>query len=386
MRMYHHFLLVIIFSGLLAAGLLGSIFHWDFYKMQGENRKLTEFPVFSQVPVKMWPEQLEAWFNDHFGFRNTFIRRYNRLMREIGRDDRVIHGKNGWLYYNQDTIVKDFMGYRQADEEQLKTRIARLKSRRNWLENRGIEYLFVIIPNKSTVYPEFLPDNIASLRGKTCREQLCDYLKGKFDENVIDMTPSLVAAKENKQLYLKTDTHWNQYGAYCAYTNLINWAGSRLTALPAALSIEALQCTTKEFSGDLSRMTGTPGKYQEQTDSLTVPSQHLWEKSILSTPSLLTNENHPLDGNAPFTIHNPDGVYNAVIFHDSFMQTMTFLISANFKNTTFIGRYSNAETLKTVTELCSPDIVMEVVVERFLVEENRGALPDEIPPTAPEEL
>jgi hypothetical protein len=127
-------------------------------------------------------------------------------------------------------------------------------------------------------------------------------------------------------------------------------------------------------------MTGLPEKHNEIREQLHLPSADAWEKNRLSGV-FLAEENRPLDGTAPFTIHNPDGHYNAVIFHDSFMQEMVPLIAFHFENTTFIWRYSNAELIRGTTESCNPDIIIEEVVERFLVEANCGALQDEIPPS-----
>ncbi len=378
MRGYHHILLTVFFTGLLAACLLGSIFHWDFYEVQGENRRLTEFPDFAQIPLDVWSGKFEAWFNDHFGFRNTFIRRYNRMLRPLGRDDRVVHGENEWLYYNRDVIFKDFLGYRQPSADELGTRLKRLESRRDELKAIGIEYLFVVVPNKLTLYPEHLPKHIQSIRRKTNRECLMELLTDRFSANVLDLTPLLYKEKSPRTLFHPTDTHWNSYGAFVGYTHIIHKAKTLLPTLPDALKFSELEMQTSAFSGDVARMTGTPQRYLIPTDHFSFPGHTQWKKHVLDHPVLLAKNQLPLDGNAPFTIHNPDGIHNVVIFHDSFTKALMDFLPASFKNTTFIWRYSDEELLQTAIELCQPDIVIEQVVERFLVEKNNGALPDEV--------
>jgi len=378
MRSYHRILLTGFFIGLLAVCLLGSIFHWDFYEVQGENRRLADFPDFAKISISTWPENFEAWFNDHFGFRNTFIRRYNRMLRPLGRDDRVVHGENDWLYYNRDVIFKDFLGYRKPSADELGTRLKRLESRRDGLKAIGIEYLFVVVPNKLTLYPEHLPKHIQSMRCKTNREYLMEIFTDRFDANVLDLTPLLRKEKRHQILFHPTDTHWNSYGAYIGYTRIIHKARTLLPALPDALKISELKTRTSAFSGDVARMTGTPKRYLIPTDHFSFPGHTRWEKHVLDHPAFLAEDHLPRDGNAPFTIHNPDGIYNAVVFHDSFAKALMGFLPATFKNTTFIWHYSDEELLQAAIELCQPDIVIEQVVERFLVEKDKGALPDEV--------
>ena len=49
-----------------------------------EKRRLAERPALDLRPGTLvtFPSRFEAYFNDHFGYRNLFIRRYNRIMKK----------------------------------------------------------------------------------------------------------------------------------------------------------------------------------------------------------------------------------------------------------------------------------------------------------------
>ena len=59
---------------LIGLPFLGSVFDWDLYPPQNENRNLAEFPNLEKTTVETLPEEMEQYYNDHFGFRNTLIR------------------------------------------------------------------------------------------------------------------------------------------------------------------------------------------------------------------------------------------------------------------------------------------------------------------------
>ncbi|MFN8461674.1 MAG: hypothetical protein U0X93_07900 [Anaerolineales bacterium] len=53
-------------------------------------------------------------------------------------------------------------------------------------------------------------------------DQVIAYLRANGKQQVIDLRPALLAAKSERQVYYATDTHWNDYGAYIAYSAIMN--------------------------------------------------------------------------------------------------------------------------------------------------------------------
>ncbi|MBN2784540.1 MAG: hypothetical protein JXR25_06905 [Pontiellaceae bacterium] len=359
---------------------MGTLFHWDLYELERENRKLAEFPKFSTLPMSQWPEAYETYFNDHFGFRNTFIHRYRKIMRSAGVSDyRVIYGQDDWLYFNDDMVMQDFIGTREYDEAIRQRQVARLQQRKHWLEKRSIPYLFLIAPNKTTIYPEHLPEDMAPLKAnKTNRNYFMERLPDDLTETVTDLTPIIQQAKTGQVVYLRNDTHWNPAGAYHAYTNIVDRIAQRLPDSPPPIPLDQLVQTHQRFIGDLAKMTVSPERYAMDIDLLTCVNKNQWTTNEIAESEFLIPEHMPIDGKPPFVVHNPAGHGTAVIFHDSFTLRLMEYLPHQFKDTFFVWRYSNRTLLPLVVERFHPDMVIEQCVERHLVDQENGALLDDL--------
>ena len=373
MNKLHHTVLIIVFAIVLLAGLLGTFFKWDFDEPDSENRRLADAPDFKHTPFKDWPEELEAYFNDHFGFRNTFIRRHWKIMRKIEKSNQVIFANEGWLFFNTPIIIQDYLGNKNPDSKKKDRVTASLQSRIDWLKKRNIEFLFVLVPNKISLHQEHLPNQLKELQGKSNRECLIETFDGRFDKNMLDLLPLLSHKKTGLDLYLKTDTHWNDLGAFFAHEAIIEILREQLPDLPKTITLGDLKIHMESINGDLARLSGAPKKHTLQSEKLSNPLNKSWTTSELTDAVFLTPEHIPLINKPPHTVHNPNGRYNVLIFHDSFTEGLQELLPHYFMNSTFIWRDSTPELLQAAVEACKPDIVIEQVVERFLVDDNDGA-------------
>ena len=90
-------ILISIFLGSLGIIILATIFSWDFHDVQ-DYRGLAENPDITSVRLHNFPAQFESYLNDHFGFRNTFVLRYIKLIEgSLGQKSRkVIIGENSY--------------------------------------------------------------------------------------------------------------------------------------------------------------------------------------------------------------------------------------------------------------------------------------------------
>jgi len=101
------FLVIITFP--VAANLAG----YDGGDPEGENRELAPFPTLERtwLSIRAWPLDFDHWFQDHFGFRSTFVRWYGEsryFWLHVSPSPMVTRGKNGWLFYADDGGVDDF--------------------------------------------------------------------------------------------------------------------------------------------------------------------------------------------------------------------------------------------------------------------------------------
>jgi hypothetical protein len=253
--------ILVLFCLLLIAPTLGQWFDLDPFLRHNENRKLAERPelTWTWSAFQKFPREYQAYVNDNFGFRNTLVRgnyllRY-RLLKVLS-SKQVVVGQEGWLYYTGEGDLDDCRGITQFNDDQLRRWTRALLLKRNWLAQQGIHYLLVIPPNKSTIYPEYLPAGYKRLRQKTALDDFMDFVRQNSDLNVIDLKAPFLERKQERNLYLRTDTHWNDYGAFLAYQEIIRPLASWFPAI-TPLTFDDFNITlNKRTGGDLSSMIG----------------------------------------------------------------------------------------------------------------------------------
>lgn len=130
----------------------------------------------------------------------------------------VLLGKENWLFYKakgDGEPLEDYMGTNHFPEEELQTIAGNLTAMRDVLEQeRGIRFVAMGIPNKENMYPEYMPDTVPKLNQTSKADQLAEYLRENTDVTYVYLKEALLKAKEDYEIYYKTDTHWNQIGAF----------------------------------------------------------------------------------------------------------------------------------------------------------------------------
>ncbi|GAA4611896.1 hypothetical protein GCM10023108_06080 [Saccharopolyspora hordei] len=201
---------------------------------QLENRPLAEFPSITDG----WGffTGLSAWATDHLPFREQAVHSVDAISRGLfgeparlsggshtppvgaGQDDGkpqldetvfppVIEGKGGWLFLGHD------VSYRCVPKRSLDQVIAGLRRWRQVVEASGRRFQLVIAPDKSTVYPENMPDDYA---GEDCssRARAEFWRRVPRETGALDMRAQLRAVAERNQrpIYHDIDTHWTHEG------------------------------------------------------------------------------------------------------------------------------------------------------------------------------
>ena len=178
----------------------------------------------SSIALGEYPKKLEAYFNDQFGFRKRLIHWLN-LVKVTGLrmspSPKIILGKKGWLIDGYIDLPY-FRGAGAAHARAARKLAARLRvERRDWLAARGIPYLVVVSPNKDTIYPEFMPSSYNRVHAQSRLDQFMAHLKAHSNLAIVDLRQPLLKAKSREQVYYRTDTHWNNRGAYVGYAKII---------------------------------------------------------------------------------------------------------------------------------------------------------------------
>jgi alginate O-acetyltransferase complex protein AlgJ len=343
-----------------------------------EKRRLSEMPEFNLKPCVLttFPSRFEAYFNDHFGYRNLFIRRYNRIMKKYFSKSpvpNVLIGKNNWLFFTESNLIDDFVGADPLTKEELETWQSNLEHKRDWLAKQGIRYLFVVAPNKQTIYPEYLPDYLQKDRGNTRLQQLMAYLNANADLPILDLSAALTEEKKLHRIYHMTDTHWNDLGAFAAYRAIIDRVAQWF---PEVSSNSNKVIETKNIigiGGDLAGMLDMADTMHEERPVLKIQS------TICSQKIKMEIEDYwkiPTDliRSKPLVTTCDASKLRAVVFRDSFFETIIPFIAEDFGQIVYIWKQYDHAIMKELIEQQKPQIVIEEMVERLLnlVREHNG--------------
>lgn len=179
----------------------------------GANETLAEKPALRDEEGGLnanYLSDLTDYFRDRFFLRQELISLDHLISAKIfgvSGDDSVLLGKNGWLYY-ADTL-EDFTGVNSMTERQIYAAAQNLQLMADYCAQNGRQFLFVIAPNKNSLYPEYMNDY--GVRAEDSNAQRLMELLGKLDVPTADLFSAIRQAEE--QLYFTHDSHWNTKGA-----------------------------------------------------------------------------------------------------------------------------------------------------------------------------
>jgi hypothetical protein len=330
-----------------------------------EKRNLATLPKLphSVAEIRQYPPLFDKYYSDHFGFRDLLTTYYKRLKYALGDSPShdVTIGKDGWLFLGSikkgysayDDPIGDYRNVNLYSEDELEKLTEHMIALKSWLHQRGIEYLLVIAPNKHSIYGEYLPDYISRVGPRSATDQLVAYLESHSSIDVVDLRLALMAAKNDRQLYFKRDTHWNSYGANIAQFQILAEVSRRFPNQITASLVENFAQETLS-GGDLANFIGllnaTDKNPRPIFDDSCQPSTH---------PQGAT-------GTDIHTLICPNNKLDALIYRDSFFSELEPYIARKFRHSTYIWEKLGQDSLIAQIDQHQPDIVIEEWVERSL--------------------
>jgi len=375
-------LTIILFLGLLWLPTVDCFLKLDHAPMQNENRLPAAWPKFKGIgQSRDFITGVENYFNDHFGFRRRLIRWCNHWKEQLFHDashrDAIV-GREGWLYFSGDRMIEDWTRQAAWTERDLQNWRRLLELRRDWLHQRGIKYLFIVPPDKHTVYPEYLPDWMVKSSKPSKLQQLADYMKTHSNVEFIDLTQPLINAKKIRVDYLKTDTHWNGFGGFVAYQTLVQALSRQVPGLQP-LPAEAFDWKPGSHPlGDIAKILGRDS-VAETTELAYVPLRPIPSLKEIYDPIRLPHQG--VMETRPCYTRNEQASGKAMVFHDSFAHSWLRFLGQHFKEVIYVWQYYWDCAL---IERERPNIVIDEMLERFFNLEDPVEMvrKDRIPETA----
>jgi alginate O-acetyltransferase complex protein AlgJ len=335
-----------------------------------ENRRLAEPPKLqpSLHSIQTFPAQFEAYFNDHFGLRSSLVKLYSNILVNFFRQSPkwlVVIGKKGWLFFAGDNELAAFMGYHPNPPETYHRWKQVLEDRQNWLAAQGIQYLFVVPPNKSMVYQEFLPDRIQEKEQTSTLEKFNTILASAPEfKGTVDLRAVLLAAKEKELVYHKSDTHWNLAGGYAAYSAIITHLGKKFDGLQPVPRDMLVERADTLNGGDLAAVLNLRDQYVEPNPTITLPPSLAlpeWRKAAFETMPDTDNQQFRT---GKLLINGTEGKeLSAIFICDSFGSAMMDFLALHFKKITWITD-ARFEDVTHMIRQEKPDVVIDLIVAR----------------------
>lgn len=367
--------LIAAFIGLLWLPALDSLFHWDGTLEVNEKRALMPFPHLNPglTGIRDFLAGLESYYNDHFGFRKRLIyweQKWKRAWFGESPLCNVIIGRNGWLYYTDN--MKPHASSHFTDEE-LESWKSLLETRRDWLSRRGIQYLFVVSPDKQTIYPEHLPESMAKVAPVTKLDEFVQFMKTNCAVEVLDLRPALLRAKLTERTYLFTDSHWNQYGAFVACQEVLRIIAHHWPDLEPLSLASFDRKTHTEHGGNLAYMLAAADSMPEEDYITLLPKPPLKPLSVMQ-------DFRP--GFSDRIVENPDRQGRVLIFGDSFAEGWFPFLGYCFNKVTLYRLYDR-QTEHTpaahiwdakAIEREQPFLVIDEILENLLYQEDPGRI------------
>jgi hypothetical protein len=334
-----------------------------------EQRNLARFPSedLSREGIDDFPKNFDAYVNDRFGFRNTFLSLHSYLMYKlfhVSGTGKVLAGHGDWLFIFDEGNRPDILRQGDLSSGELNDWKETLAQRYTWLKGQGIDYRFMVGPEKSAIFPEYLPRGVLG-KGPSRLQELEKFI----GEQPYFVDPA-AALREEKggdlRLYFHTDTHWTQYGAYIGYRELMRSIGRQ----DFAYKDPAFSKVTLVGGGDMARMIRVPTNEtvpdfaDARSSECAQPRQAQWPLGM------------EIDHASIFATTCPGKTGTALVFRDSFFTSVIPFFSQNYGRVVYVWDSPKSALFVKMVQQEKPTIVVEELVERAMMYVPAPDLPE----------
>jgi alginate O-acetyltransferase complex protein AlgJ len=361
---------VLIFLVILYIPIADQVFKISGESELVEKRQLSRKPEFRFDSLFVYPKKYTPYYNDYFAFRSGMIYLNNLFKAKImgiSPLPKVLIGKDDWFFLDKQELrpgtIECYRSMNPFTPRQLEQWRNVLEQRQQWLAARGSHYLFLVVPNKNTIYPEFMPDHIRRIHEKSRMDQLLEYLQNHSTVPVLDLRPALKAGKMLYPVYSRTDTHWNDYGAYIAYREIITHISRSFHSFKDAVSIPLSRFKIKienRSGGDLAIMLSLNKEvFREDMIFLEAHPPMRATGGNLENISRFVKQGYSECPTAPLP--------NILMVHDSFYKRLEPFLSEQFSRVLFIWDW-DLNFYPGIIEREKPKLVIDEMAERFLMQ------------------
>ena len=281
------------------------------------------------------------------------------LEHQIGSSNQWYEGEDGWFFLgnaHDGTIEKLKLSKAPSSNE--------INLLKNTFEDIAIiaqksntQLALIVGPNKSSIYADQLPPSIP-VSSTRYVDFFLNSLRSLPGLTVYDPTNDLKKAKHSSGLlYYRTDTHWNDKGAYIAFKNLLSKL--KLEAPEVSFTLH------KSTPGDLIKISKLKEYPLVHDDTWLAKIQHIQQVTRTKHPE--SSQSDAFGESETVTNRTPLINKKVWVVGDSFSAALRPYLEATFSEVSYLGHWSKwSHRLASFLDDSphKPDIIIIVQVER----------------------
>lgn len=326
----------------------------------------TQSEGFDRNEIKMSSSEVSVFkaidqdFKSKYGLRAIYLQAHNdfkySFLKESAIPKKVLVGKDGWFFLGNSSsnVVFESLNSSTFSEEEKHLIRDKLKANKSWCDSLGVPYFTCVAPNKLSIYPEFLSDKI--MEGDSKFEDLQNFLEQE-GVHLIDLSEKIVQQKSHKRLYHKTDTHWNDDGAYLGYLKLMEELQKTFPQVTPVLLDSYSKLIVDSIHMDLTFMLGLNNIEErivyksKKTNLIELPRR-------LEVPEGFSHEAWEYE----IRYKNENGIpLKVMLIRDSFSRAMLKYLRDTFQEVVLIWDW---KIRKEMVLKEKPDVLIQEIVER----------------------
>ncbi|MBQ2986150.1 MAG: hypothetical protein IJE23_01565 [Tyzzerella sp.] len=317
-----------------------------------DNEKLPEL----ELRLGGFRSNLENYVDKRIGFRTESLDLYQQLNAKLFgvlEHPLYMYGENGYVFFSLQSYISDYQ-HLNLDSKWATEFAQNMQKLANIAEKYEAEFIYMLVPDKKTVYSEYFPKSV-NVKGDTSRTEQVLKSLSQTNINWIYMDDIMLEGKKTMQVcnVLYDAGHWNENGAFLCYQHLYERMRGVLPELEP-LKLDDFEVKVKEEQSlQVSRF-----KIREE-----VPYYSLKQNSSVSDAQWLEENLFFPNKNLVHTRYKNTLIVDKpkiLVFHDSYMFDHEKFFVGNFSEVTFIHRENlfNLEVYEEYLKRISPDIVL----------------------------
>ncbi|HIZ84278.1 MAG TPA: hypothetical protein H9668_07680 [Firmicutes bacterium] len=306
-----------------------------------DNRELTELTT----EADDYTDMLDNYAKDRIGFRENMITAFTEF-NDLAFGEMIhptyAYGKDGYVFFN--------FTEENVDTAFIEAFCAYLRQAQDYLEARGIPFLYCLNPAKTTVYSQYLP------AGYTYENKFNTAMIEALERYGVNYIQNVDLLKEKtltEQVYnVKYDAgHWNDLGCFYGTNHLLS-AVSRIFPSVSTLSVNQFDIGTRlETTLPVSKFT-----IHEEVPLYTNKNLDAVEYLTDSYFDLQMSESHRTFS---YALNPDESLPDLLFFHGSYYNgERTKFYQTSFHEAVGVHNYENFINLDYYVNIFQPDLVI----------------------------